>query len=80
MRPSVLLVVIVLIGWLLAAATPVIHMAGAGVGVRRSAGTFFFVWTLYALGVTGTCGRLDSERDLNTAEYRIRRSRHRHAT
>ena len=48
--------VIVLIGSLLAAGMPVIHMTGAGVGVKRSAGAFFFIWTLYALGVTGTFG------------------------
>jgi hypothetical protein len=48
--------VIVFIGSLLAAGMPVIHMSGAGVGVKRSAGAFFFIWTLYALGVSGTFG------------------------
>lgn len=48
--------VIVLIGSVLALAMPVLHMRGAGVGVKRSAGAFFFIWTLYALGVTGTFG------------------------
>ena len=48
--------IILLIGSILAAGMPIIHMTGAGVGVKRSAGAFFFVWTLYALGVTGTFG------------------------
>src|SRR5919199_6653063 len=48
--------VIALLGSLLAAGVPVIHMTGAGLGVKRSAGAFFFVWTLYALGVSGTFG------------------------
>jgi len=47
---------IVLIGSIIAAGMPVIHMSGAGVGVKRSAGAFFFIWTLYALGVSGTFG------------------------
>jgi hypothetical protein len=46
---------------------PVIHMTGAGVGVKRSAGAFFFVWTLYALGVTGTFGVILSARALRRA-------------
>ena len=48
--------IIVLIGSIIAAAMPVMHMSGAGVGVKRSAGAFFFIWNLYALGVTGTFG------------------------
>ena len=55
---------IVLIGSLLAAGMPVIHMTGAGVGVKRSAGAFFFVWTLYALGITGAFGVILSARAL----------------
>jgi hypothetical protein len=42
-------------------------MMGAGVGVNRSAGAFFFVWTLYALGVTGTFGVILSVRALWSA-------------
>ena len=42
--------IILLLGSLVAVVIPVIHMMGAGLGVRRSAGAFFFVWTLYALG------------------------------
>jgi len=43
---------------------PVLHMRGVGVGVKRSAGAFFFVWTLYALGITGTFGVVLSARGL----------------
>ena len=48
--------IIVLVGSLLAVLMPVLHMMGAGVGVKRSAGAFFFIWNLYALGVTGMFG------------------------
>ena len=58
---------IVLLGSLLAVAMPVLHMTGGGVGVNRSAGAFFFVWTLYALGVTGTFGVILSARALWSA-------------
>ena len=58
--------VIVLFGSLLAAGMPVIHMTGAGVGVKRSAGAFVFIWTLYALGVTGTFGVTLSARALRS--------------
>jgi len=58
---------ILLIGSLLAVVIPVIHMTGAGIGVRRSAGAYFFVWTLYALGITGTFGILLSVRALSSA-------------
>src|SRR5262249_42098501 len=54
--------VIVLIGSLLAAGMPIIHMRGAGVGVGRSSGAFFFIWTLYALGVSGTFALIPSAR------------------
>ena len=58
--------IIVLIGSLLAAGMPVIHMTGAGVGVKRSAGAFFFVWNLYALGVIGIFGFILSVRALRS--------------
>ena len=39
---------------LFAAGMPVIHMRGAHYGeIARSAGGFFFVWTLWALGGLG---------------------------
>jgi len=59
--------VILLLLSLLTVAVPIIHMTGAGVGVNRSAGAFFFVWTLYALGVSGTFGAILSVRALLTA-------------
>jgi hypothetical protein len=59
--------IIVLLGSLLAAGVPVIHMTGAGLGVKRSAGAFFFIWTLYALGVIGTFGVILSARALRSA-------------
>jgi len=48
--------VIMLLGSLLAAAVPVLHVRGAGVGgaFAQSSGAFLFIWTLFALGVTGT--------------------------
>jgi hypothetical protein len=51
---------VVLLGSVLAAAMPVLHFSGAGVGdaLARSSGALFFVWMLYALGVTGTFGLL----------------------
>jgi hypothetical protein len=46
--------VIMLLVGLLAAAMPVMHMRGAHYGeIARSAGGFFFVWTLWALGGLG---------------------------
>lgn len=56
--------VILLLGSVLAAAMPVLHMMGAGVGVKRTAGALFFIWTLYALGVTGSFGFILSARAL----------------
>lgn len=46
--------VIILVGSLLGLVIPVVHMKGAGVGgaIARSPGSFFFIWTLYALSVT----------------------------
>jgi hypothetical protein len=45
---------IMLLVGLFAAAMPVIHMRGAHYGeIARSAGGFFFVWTLWALGGLG---------------------------
>jgi hypothetical protein len=46
--------VIILLGSLLGLVIPVVHMKGAGVGgaIAKSPGSFFFIWTLYALSVT----------------------------
>ncbi|RPJ84163.1 MAG: hypothetical protein EHM13_05530 [Acidobacteria bacterium] len=46
--------VIMLLVGLFAAGMPVIHMRGAHYGeIAKSAGGFFFVWTLWALGGLG---------------------------
>jgi hypothetical protein len=46
--------VIMLLAGLLAGAMPVMHMRGAHYGeIAQSAGGFFFVWTLWALGGLG---------------------------
>lgn len=56
--------IIVLLGSLITLGVGVIHMTGAGLGVKRSAGAYFFVWTIYALGITGTFGVILSARAL----------------
>jgi len=60
--------IIILLGSLLAAGIPVIHMMGKGVGVggniAKSSGAFFFVWTLLALGVTAVFSVILSARGL----------------
>ena len=47
--------VILILGSLLATVMPVTHMLGKGLGgaVAASSGGYFFIWTLFALGVTG---------------------------
>ncbi|MBV8859329.1 MAG: hypothetical protein JOZ02_20525 [Acidobacteria bacterium] len=49
--------VITLLGGLFALVVPLAHMRGRGVGVTsslaNSSGHLFFVWTLFAIGVTG---------------------------
>jgi hypothetical protein len=46
---------IMFLGGLFAAAMPVLHMTGRSyVTIAKSSGGFFFVWTLLAVGVTGT--------------------------
>ena len=47
--------VIMLLGGLFAAAMPVLHMRATGYpAIAKSSGGFFFVWTLFAVGMTGT--------------------------
>jgi hypothetical protein len=58
--------IILLVGSVITLGVAIIHMTGAGLGVKRSAGAFFFVWTIYALGVTGTFGVILSARALWT--------------
>jgi hypothetical protein len=63
--------VIMLIVGLLAAAMPVMHMGGAHYSdIARSAGGFFFVWTLWALGGLGGLTFILSARGL----WNLRRS------
>src|SRR5215468_1451693 len=65
--------IILLLGSLLAAMMPVLHMSGAGVGgkIAESSGGFFFIWTLMALGVIGIFSLILSARGL----WRLRRGR-----
>jgi hypothetical protein len=64
--------VIVLLVGLFAAAMPVLHMRGAHYPqIARSAGGFFFVWTLWALGGLGGLTFVLAARGL----WRLRRGR-----
>jgi len=49
--------IITLLGGLFAMVVPLAHMRGKGVGIAsrlaNSSGHFFFVWVLFAIGVTG---------------------------
>jgi hypothetical protein len=57
--------VIMLLVGLFAAGMPVIHMRGAHFGeIAKSAGGFFFVWTLWALGALGGFTFIRSARGL----------------
>ena len=63
--------VIMLLGALLAAGVPYLHMRGAGVGgeFAKSSGAFFFIWTLLALGLTGTFSVILAARGLWRREW-----------
>jgi hypothetical protein len=58
--------IISLLGGLLAILVPLVHMRGKGVGVTsslaHSTGHFFFVWTLFAIALTGLFSVLLSAR------------------
>ena len=58
--------IIMLLGGIFAAGMPILHMRGPGVGGEfvKSPGAFLFIWTLYALGVTGTFAFILSLREL----------------
>ena len=58
--------VIVLVASLLGLLVAIIHMKGAGVGgaIAKSSGSFFFIWTLIALGVTSLFSVMLSSRAL----------------
>jgi len=65
--------IIVLLGSLLGAGVPVLHMMGAGlVGGRiaGSGGMFFWVWTLLAVGVTALLSVILSVRGLWNLPWR----------
>jgi hypothetical protein len=65
--------VILILASLLGSGIPVIHFRGAGVGgnIARSSGGFFFIWTLFALGVTSLFSLILSVQGL----WSLRRSR-----
>ena len=60
--------IIILLGSLLGAVVPVVHMRGSrgvlGGDIAQSSGAFFFVWTLLALGVTAVFSVILSARGL----------------
>ena len=57
--------IIVLVASLLGLLVPIIHMKGAGVGaIAKSSGGGFFIWTLFALGVTSLFSAMLSARAL----------------
>jgi hypothetical protein len=57
--------IISLIGGIIATGMPVIHLRGTGiVNVVKSSGGFFFLWTLFALGVLGIFSIILSVRGL----------------
>jgi hypothetical protein len=58
--------VIILIASLLELVVPVVHMKGAGVGgaIAQSNGAFFFIWMLFALGLTALFSVILSARGL----------------
>ena len=60
--------VIMLVGSIIAAGMPVIHMMGAGSVKARTHGAFF-VWTLMALGVTGVFSLILSVRGLWSPQW-----------
>ena len=64
---------ILLVGSLLFLVVPIIHMKGKGVGVAsgiaNSSGGFFFVWTLFALGVTALFSVILSARGLWSPQW-----------
>jgi hypothetical protein len=60
--------IVTLLGGLFALVVPLAHMRGKGVGLAsslgHSSGHFFFVWTLFAIGVTGVFSVMLSARGL----------------
>jgi hypothetical protein len=67
--------IITLLGGLFSLVVPLAHMRGKGVGIAsklaNTSGHFFFVWTLFAIGVTGLFSAILSVHGL----WRLRRRR-----
>lgn len=55
--------IIILLGGLLAALMPAIHMRGSGAFVKSN-GAFFFIWTLFAVGTSGALSAILAARGL----------------
>jgi len=66
--------IITLLGGLFSLVVPLAHMRGKGVGVTsslaHSSGHFFFVWVLFAIGVTGLFSFILSARGLWNFSWR----------
>ena len=57
--------VVVLIGGLFAVLMPALHMrSGVGGEFAKSSGGYFFIWTLFAMGLTGSLSLILSVRGL----------------
>jgi len=51
--------IIMLLISIFAIGMPIIHLRGAGIQeITRSSGGYFFLWTLWTLGIVGTCAFL----------------------
>jgi ABC-type iron transport system FetAB permease component len=62
--------IITLIGGIIATGMPAIHLRGTGiVNVVKSSGGFFFLWTLFALGVLGIFSIILSARGLRNPQW-----------
>jgi hypothetical protein len=69
--------IIVLLGGILTAGVPVVHLRGAFVTSRafaQSPGAFFFIWTLWALSVTGALSVILAVRGLRSLQLQKRDS------
>jgi len=66
--------IITLLGGLFSLLVPLAHMRGKGVGIAsklaNSGGHFFFVWVLFAIGVTGLFSVILSARGLWSLPWR----------
>ena len=66
--------IITLLGGLFALVVPLAHLRGKGVGITSSlpnfSGHFFFVWVLFAIGVTGLFSAILAARGLWSLPWR----------